>query len=78
MVKNYRPVGEKHKALPICNPTAPSYQDKPFARHYNTHIKCENSKSELKILKRAATTTDRKIQEARMILNNCTAKNKLI
>ena len=47
------------------------YQDKPFARHYNTHhIDCENPKLELKILKEAATTTDRKIEEARMISNN--------
>ena len=53
------------------NPNAPSYLDKPLAKHYSSqHKDCENPKLELEILKRAATTTDRKIKEARVILKN--------
>ena len=50
------------------NPDAPSYLDNPLAKHYSSqHKDCENPKLELEILKRAATTTDRKIEEARVI-----------
>jgi hypothetical protein len=53
------------------NPNAPSYQDKPFAKHYRAqHKDWVNPKLELKLLKRAATTTDRKINETRVILKN--------
>ena len=71
--ETYRPVGERfiEHYRSARNPNAPSYQDKPFAKHYSTqHKDCVNPKLELKILKRAATTTERKIKEARVILKN--------
>ena len=71
--ETYRPVGERfiEHYRSARNPNAPSYKDKPFAKHYNTHHQdCENPKLELEILKRAASTTDRKIKEARVILKN--------
>ena len=71
--ETYRPVGERfiEHYRSARNPNAPSYQDKPFAKHYSTqHKDCVNPKLELKILKRATTTTERKIKEARVILKN--------
>ena len=71
--ETYRPVGDRFMEhyRSARNPNAPSYQDKPFAKHYSTqHKECENPKIEHKILKRATTTTDRKIKEAREILRN--------
>ena len=69
--ETYRPVGERFMEhyRSARNPNAPSYLDKPLAKHYSSqHKDCENPK--LEILKRAATITDRKIKEARVILKN--------
>jgi hypothetical protein len=47
-----RPVGERfiEHYQSARNPNAPSYQDKPFAKHYSTqHKDCVNPKLKLKI-----------------------------
>ena len=54
------------------NPTAQSYKNKPYAKHYR---ECHpghtgDPKLKLKILARASNTMDRKVKEARAILNN--------
>ena len=53
------------------NPTAVSYKDKPFAKHYNTHhAGCKEPKLKLTIQEKASSTNNRKIKEARIILKN--------
>ena len=54
------------------SPTAESYKEKPFAKHYSVHHPQHVGEPELKleILARASNTMDRKIKEARAILTN--------
>ncbi len=71
--ETYRPISDRFTEhfRSANNPTAKSYKDMPLAKHYNTsHSDRETPKLELGILERAYSTTDRKIKEARTILNN--------
>ena len=53
------------------NPTAKSYADKPWAKHYHKyHPNCEEPKISIEIVGRASTTNERKIKESRVILKN--------
>ena len=52
------------------NPAAKSYEDKPWAKHYSSQHPNTTPKLSLKILERASSTNNRKIREARLILNN--------
>ena len=53
------------------NPTAKSYSNKPFAKHYLTHHpNCEDPKIGIEIAGRASSTNERKVREARLILKN--------
>ena len=53
------------------NPTAKSYIDKTWAKHYAKHHPgCTEPKISLEILGHATTTNERKIKEARTILKN--------
>ena len=53
------------------NPHAKSYVDKTWAKHYaNHHPNCNDLKIGLKITDRATSTNERKIKEARIILEN--------
>ena len=53
------------------NPTAKSYVDKTWAKHYAKHHPgCTEPKIGLEILGHATTTNERKIKEARTILKN--------
>ena len=53
------------------NPTAKSYSDKPWAKHYSIHHpNCDDPKIGIEIVGHASSTNDRKIQEARIILKN--------
>ena len=72
--ETYRPLSDRFAEhyRSANNPTAESYKDKPFGKHFATehpgHI--GNPKLRLQILSRASSTTDRKIKEARAILRN--------
>ena len=72
--ETYRPLGDRFAEhyRSANNPTAESYKDKPFGKHFATehpdHV--GNPKLRLQILSRASSTTDRKIKEARAILKN--------
>ena len=72
--ETYRPISDRfiEHYRSANNPTAESYKDKPLAKHYSTKHPDHTGNPELKlrILTRAATTTDRKIKEARAILKN--------
>ena len=72
--ETYRPVGERFTEhyRTANNPTAESYKEKPFAKHYSVHHPQHAGEPELKleILARASNTMDRKIKEARAILTN--------
>ena len=72
--ETYRPLGDRFVEhwRSANNPTADSYKDKPFGKHYATEHPDHSGNPELKlrILTRASTTTDRKIKEARAILKN--------
>ena len=53
------------------NPTAKSYVDKPWAKHYQKyHPNCDTPKIGIEVVGRASTTNERKIREARLILKN--------
>ena len=53
------------------NPSAKSYEDKPWAKHYaEKHPNCTKPKIGVKIVERAGSTNERKIKEARTILAN--------
>ena len=60
------------------NPTAKSYVNKPYAKHYLTHHpNCEDPKIGIEIVGRASTTNERKVKEARNILkNDCDLNDK--
>ena len=49
------------------NPSAPSYKDKPLAKHYNIHHPGTTPKLSVQILEKASSTNNRKIREARII-----------
>ena len=72
--ETYRPLGDRfaEHCRSANNPTAESYKDKPFGKHFATehpdHV--GNPKLRLQILSRASSTTDREIKEARAILKN--------
>ena len=72
--ETYRPVGDRfiEHYRTANNPTAESYKEKPFAKHYNVHHPQHTGEPELKleIVARASNTMDRKIKEARAILAN--------
>ena len=72
--ETYRPVGDRFTEhyRTAKNPTAESYKEKPFAKHYNVHHPQHTGEPELKleIVARASNTMDRKIKEARAILAN--------
>jgi len=72
--ETYRPLGDRflEHYRSANNPTAESYKDKPYGKHY-TSCHPNNTgdpKLKLQILERASCTMDRKIKEARTILNN--------
>ena len=53
------------------NPTAKSYSDKPWAKHYQTHHpNCEDPKIGIEIVGHASSTNERKVREAWIILKN--------
>ena len=53
------------------NPTAKSYVNKPWAKHYRKyHPNCQTPKIGIEVVGRASTTNERKIREARIILKN--------
>ena len=53
------------------NPSAKSYADKSWAKHYATyHPNCPEPKFGLTIVDKASSTNERKIKESRIILNN--------
>ena len=53
------------------NPTAKSYEDKPWAKHYaEKHPNCDKPKIGVSIVERARSTNERKIKEARTIISN--------
>ncbi|KAL5252299.1 hypothetical protein ACHWQZ_G015165, partial [Mnemiopsis leidyi] len=59
--ETYRPVGDRYtEQFRSNNPTAKSYKDMPFAKHYPIHHQEGNPKPELTVLQRASTTVDRK------------------
>ena len=71
--ETYRPTherfGEHYRSAR--NPTADSYKFKPLAKHYvEYHPNCQEPKFNLKIIKKANSTNNRKIVEARTILKN--------
>ena len=72
--ETYRPLGDRFVEhwRSAKNPTADSYKEKPFGKHYATEHPDHSGNPELKlrILTRASSTTDRKIKEARAILKN--------
>ena len=71
--ETYRPIGDRFNEhfRSAKNPTAKSYKEMPFAKHYSTHHpNAEPPKLLLKILQKTSTTVDRKIKEARTILHN--------
>ena len=72
--ETYRPVGDRfiEHYRSANNPSAESYKEKPFAKHYLAHHPDHNGEPELKleIVARASNTMDRKIKEARSILTN--------
>ena len=74
--ETHRPVGDKfiehYRTANSKNPTAESYKEKPFAKHYNVHHPQNTGEPKLKleIVARASNTMDRKIKEARAILAN--------
>ncbi|KAL5263849.1 hypothetical protein ACHWQZ_G005056 [Mnemiopsis leidyi] len=75
--ETYRPVGDRYtEQFRSNNPTAKSYKDMPFAKHYPIHHQEGNPKLELTVLQRASTTVDRKVKEAQFILKNKPDLNK--
>ncbi|KAL5264607.1 hypothetical protein ACHWQZ_G005630 [Mnemiopsis leidyi] len=75
--ETYRPVGDRYtEQFRSNNPTAKSYKDMPFAKHYPIHHQEGNPKLELTFLQRASTTVDRKVKEAQFILKNKPDLNK--
>ena len=52
------------------NPTAKSYENTPFARHYRMHHPDSSPELKVTILERGRDTVDRKIKEARIIAAN--------
>ena len=53
------------------NPDAKSYKNKPMAKHYRQHHqRCNEPKIGLKIIEKASSTNERKVKEARIILEN--------
>ena len=72
--KTYRPLSDRFAEhyRSANNPTAESYKDKPFGKHFATEHpgRVGNPRLGLQILSRASSTTDRKIKEARAILKN--------
>ena len=72
--ETYRPVGDRfiEHYRTANNPTAESYKEKPFGKHYNINHPGHTGapKLKLKIEARASSTMDRKIKEARSILAN--------
>ena len=68
----YRPLSDRFDEhyRSANNPTAESYKNKPFGKHYITEHPDHTGdpKLKLQILARASSTTDRKIKEARAIL----------
>ena len=71
--ETYRPLDDRYTEhyRSANNPTAKSYKDKPWAKHYVTyHQDCKEPKINVEIVDRASTTNERKIKEARIIINN--------
>ena len=69
--ETYRPLDERFTEhyRSAKNPSAKSYIDKPWAKHYATqHPECVEPKIGLQIVDRATTTNERKIKEARTII----------
>ena len=70
--ETYRPLDDRFMEhyRSANNPSAKSYCDKPWAKHYaEHHPKCKPD-IRLAIVERATSTNDRKIKEARTILKN--------
>ena len=69
--ETYRPLHERfiEHLRSAKNPTAASYSNKPLAKHYTSKHTGMEPKLSLKILERANSTKNRKIREARLILN---------
>ena len=71
--ETYRPLNDRfiEHFRSANNPTAKSYIEKPWAKHYaSNHPNCEKPKISIAITDRASSTNERKIKEARTILKN--------
>ncbi len=72
--ETYRPLGDRfiEHYRTANNPTAESYKEKPYAKHYSAnHAEhTGDPKLKLEIVARASGTMDRKIKEARCIIAN--------
>ena len=71
--ETYRPLDDRFTEhfRSAKNPTAKSYIEKPWAKHYATnHPECKDPKIGITIVDRASSTNERKIKEARVILKN--------
>ena len=71
--ETYRPLGDRfiEHYRSANNPTAKSYIEKPWAKHYATnHPNCDRPKISIAITDRASSTNERKIKEARTIIKN--------
>ena len=72
-----RPLGQRFSEhyRSAANPTAPSYIDKPLAKHYTTHHPGCTPNLSLEVLEHASSTNNRKIREARLISKNNPSMN---
>ena len=72
-----RPLGQRFNEhyLSAANPTAPSYKDKPLAKHYSVHHPGITPNLSLTVLEHASSTNNRKIREARLISKNKPSMN---
>lgn len=70
--ETYRPIDDRYTEhlRSAKNPLAPSYIDKPFAKHYSQHHPNATPKLSLTIMEKASSTNNRKIREARIIAKN--------
>ena len=72
--ETYRPISDRFMEhyRSAKNPSADSYKDKPLAKHYREQHQDFRGEPKLKlqILERASSTMNRKIIEARQILQN--------
>ena len=70
--ETYRPLHERfiEHYRNANNPTAPSYTQKPMAKHFHTTHPNSTPKLSINVLEKAHNTINRKIREARVIAKN--------